>query len=90
MSNFLSPYMYGDPNFRVPPTINNPNYMSPIIPFLPAIVGAFNGAVGAYGSAQQQRRAIANQWQMFEAQIKHQNAVNELSLIHISEPTRPY
>ncbi|KGF34858.1 hypothetical protein HMPREF2137_05685 [Hoylesella buccalis DNF00853] len=80
MSNFLSPYMYGDPNFRVPPTINNPNYMSPIIPFLPAIVGAFNGAVGAYGSAQQQRRAIANQWQMFEAQIKHQNAVNERAM----------
>lgn len=54
--------------------------MSPIIPFLPAIVGAFNGAVGAYGSAQQQRRAIANQWQMFEAQIKHQNAVNERAM----------
>lgn len=72
--------MYGDPNFRVPNTINNPNYMSPILPFLPAIVGAFNGAVGAYGSAQQQRRAIANQWRMFEAQIQHQNQVNERAM----------
>lgn len=72
--------MYGDPNFRVPNTINNPNYMSPILPFLPAIVGAFNGAVGAYGSAQQQRRAIANQWRMFEAQKQHQNEVNERAM----------
>lgn len=80
MPNFLSPYMYGDPNFRVPNTINNPNYMSPILPFLPAIVGAFNGAVGAFGSAQQQRRAIANQWRMFEAQKQHQNEVNERAM----------
>lgn len=80
MPNFLSPYMYGDPHFRVPPTFNNSSNMLPILPFLPAAAGVLNGIVGAFGANKQQKRAIANQWRMFEAQKQHQNEVNERAM----------
>lgn len=80
MPNFLSPYMYGDPNFRVPPTFNNTNNMLPIAPFITAGAGVLNGFVGAFGANKRQKRAIANQWKMFEAQKQHQNEVNERAM----------
>lgn len=73
--------MYGDPNFRVPPTpFINSNSMSPIIPFLEPAAGAFNGLLGAFGASRRQKRAIKNQWAMFEAQKQHQNDVNERAM----------
>lgn len=72
--------MYGDPSFRVPPTLINPNSMSPIIPFLEPAAGAFNGLLGAFGASRRQKRAIKNQWAMFEAQKQHQNEVNERAM----------
>lgn len=80
MPNFLSPYMYGDPNFRVPPTLNNTNNMLPIVPFISAGAGVLNGIVGAFGANKRQKRAIQNQWAMFEAQKQHQNEVNERAM----------
>lgn len=80
MPNFLSPFMYGDPNFRVPPTINNTNNMLPIAPFITAGAGVLNGVVGAFGANKRQKRAIQNQWAMFEAQKQHQNEVNERAM----------
>lgn len=73
--------MYGDPNFRVPPTpFINSNSMTPIIPFLEPAAGAFNGLLGAFGASRRQKRAIKNQWAMFEAQKQHQNDVNERAM----------
>lgn len=72
--------MYGDPSFRVPPTLKNTNSMSPIIPFLEPAAGAFNGLLGAFGASRRQKRAIKNQWAMFEAQKQHQNDVNERAM----------
>lgn len=80
MSNFLSPYMYGDPNFRVSPTFNNTNNMLPIVPFISAGAGVLNGIVGAFGANKRQKRAIQNQWAMFEAQKQHQNEVNQRAM----------
>ncbi len=54
--------------------------MLPILPFLPAAAGVLNGIVGAFGADRQQKRAIANQWRMFEAQKQHQNEVNERAM----------
>lgn len=72
--------MYGDPNFRVPPTLNNTNNMLPIVPFISAGAGVLNGIVGAFGANKRQKRAIQNQWAMFEAQKQHQNEVNERAM----------
>lgn len=80
MPNFLSPYMYGDPNFRVPPTFNNSNNMLPLVPLISAGAGVLNGIVGAFGANKRQKRAIQNQWAMFEAQKQHQNEVNERAM----------
>ena len=80
MPNFLSPFMYGDPNFRVPSTFNNSNNMLPIVPFISAGAGVLNGIVGAFGANKRQKRAIQNQWAMFEAQKQHQNEVNERAM----------
>ena len=80
MQNFLSPFMYGDPNFRVPYTLNNSNNMLPIAPFITAGAGVLNGMVGAFGANKRQKRAIQNQWAMFEAQKQHQNEVNERAM----------
>lgn len=54
--------------------------MSPIIPFLEPAAGAFNGLLGAFGASRRQKRAIKNQWAMFEAQKQHQNEVNERAM----------
>lgn len=80
MSNFLSPYMYGDPNFRVPLPVNNRSNMPNLIPFLGPAAGIINGFIGARGASRRQKLAIDNQWQMFQAQIKHQNEVNERAM----------
>lgn len=80
MSNFLSPYMYGDPNFRVPLPVNNRSNMPNLIPFLGPAAGLINGFIGARGASRRQKLAIDNQWQMFQAQIKHQNEVNERAM----------
>lgn len=80
MSIFLSPFMYGDPNFRVPVPVNNTSNMSNFIPFLGPAAGLINGFIGARGASRRQKLAIDNQWQMFQAQIKHQNEVNERAM----------
>lgn len=80
MPNFLSPYMYGDPNFRVPYTSNTFNNMLPIAPFITAGAGVLNGMVGAFGANKRQKRAIENQWRMFNAQIAHQDKVNQQAM----------
>lgn len=74
--------MYGDPNFRVPPTFNNPSKNSNMNPlsFISAGAGLLNGIVGAHGAKKRQKRAIQNQWDMFHAQVKHQNEVNERAM----------
>ena len=91
MSNFLSPYMYGDPNFRVPLPFNNSSNMSnfsKFIPFLGPAAGLINGFIGARGASRRQKLAIDNQWQMFQAQIKHQNEVNERAMAFQREMRR--
>lgn len=74
--------MYGDPNFRVPPTFNNQSKNTNMNPlsFISAGAGLLNGIVGAYGANKRQKRAIENQWNMFHAQVKHQNEVNERAM----------
>lgn len=78
MTNF-SPFMYGDPNFRVPLTLNKSSNMNPLS-FISAGAGLLNGIVGAHGAKKRQKRAIQNQWNMFHAQVKHQNEVNERAM----------
>lgn len=80
--SYFSPFMYGDPNFRVPPTFNNPSKYSNMNPFsfISAGAGLLNGIVGAHGAKKRQQRAIQNQWDMFHAQTKHQNEVNERAM----------
>lgn len=72
--------MYGDPNFRVPLPVNNRSNMPNLIPFLGPAAGLINGFIGARGASRRQKLAIDNQWQMFQAQIKHQNEVNERAM----------
>lgn len=72
--------MYGDPNFRVPYTSNTFNNMLPIAPFITAGAGVLNGMVGAFGANKRQKRAIENQWRMFNAQIAHQDKVNQQAM----------
>lgn len=54
--------------------------MLPIVPFISAGAGVLNGIVGAFGANKRQKRAIQNQWAMFEAQKQHQNEVNERAM----------
>lgn len=72
--------MYGDPNFRVPVPLKNSSNMPNLIPFLGPAAGLINGFIGARGASRRQKLAIDNQWQMFQAQIKHQNEVNERAM----------
>ena len=72
--------MYGDPNFRVPVPSQNSSNMPNLIPFLGPAAGLINGFIGARGASRRQKLAIDNQWQMFQAQIKHQNEVNERAM----------
>ena len=71
--------MYGDPNFRVPPTFNNSSNMFPLA-LIPVIAGVLNSVVGAVGSNKRQKRALQNQWAMFEAEKQHQNEVNDKAM----------
>lgn len=48
--------------------------------FISAGAGLLNGIVGAHGAKKRQKRAIQNQWNMFHAQVKHQNEVNERAM----------
>lgn len=48
--------------------------------FISAGAGLLNGIVGAHGAKKRQKRAIQNQWDMFHAQVKHQNEVNERAM----------
>ena len=48
--------------------------------FISAGAGLLNGIVGAHGAKKRQERAIQNQWNMFHAQVKHQNEVNERAM----------
>ena len=74
--------MYGDPNFRVPPTLNNSSNISKMDPLslIGAGAGVLNGFFGSFGASRRQKRAIQNQWAMFNAQKQHQNEVNEKAM----------
>lgn len=48
--------------------------------FISAGAGVLNGVFGAIGANKRQKRAIENQWNMFHAQVKHQNEVNERAM----------
>ncbi|MGF0097724.1 hypothetical protein ACQRD6_05145 [Prevotella sp. SGI.027] len=54
--------------------------MIDITPFLGPAAGLINGFIGARGASRRQKLAIDNQWQMFQAQIKHQNEVNDRAM----------
>lgn len=74
--------MYGDPTFRVPPTLNNNNSNNNDMfgSILSAGAGLLNGIFGAHGAKKRQQRAIDNQWRMFNAQIAHQDKVNQQAM----------
>lgn len=81
MSDFLSPFMYGDPNFRVPVPFNKPksnnNMLGTILSLgAPLLGGLFNGM----SAKKRQQQAIENQWRMFNAQIAHQDRVNQQAM----------
>ena len=86
MSDFLSPFMYGDPNFRVPVPFNNSdiNNLSNNKNMLGEILGAgaslLGGLFNGMSAKKRQQQAIENQWRMFNAQIAHQDKVNQQSM----------
>lgn len=81
MSDFLSPYMYGDPNFRVPVPFNKPqsnnNMLGTLLNFGGSLLG---GLFGASSAKKRQQQAIENQWRMFNTQIAHQDKVNQQAM----------
>lgn len=79
--NYLSPYMYGDPNFRVTPTARS-KPMAPVLiaSLVSAGAGLLNSILGAIGSNDQQKLAIDNQWDMFNAQKDYQTSVNDKAM----------
>lgn len=79
--NYLSPYMYGDPNFRVTP-IPKSKTMAPVLiaSLVSAGAGLLNSILGAIGSNDQQKLAIDNQWDMFNAQKDYQTSVNDKAM----------
>ena len=81
MSDFLSPYMYGDPNFRVPVPFNktqsNNNMLGTLLNLGGSLLG---GLFGASSAKKRQQQAIENQWRMFNAQIAHQDKVNQQAM----------
>lgn len=88
MPDFLSPYMYGDPNFRVPVPFNSSNF-SNMAPFLlPLGTTLLGGFLNGMSSSRQQKRAIENQWNMFQAQIAHQDKVNQQAMAFQREMNR--
>lgn len=88
MPDFLSPFMYGDPNFRVSvplqtPDVNN-NLNNNNNNMLGALVGAgaslLGGLFSGMSAKKRQQQAIENQWRMFNAQIAHQDKVNQQAM----------
>lgn len=88
MPDFLSPFMYGDPNFRVPvplqiPDVNN-NLNNNNNNMLGSLVGAgaslLGGLFSGMSAKKRQQQAIDNQWRMFNAQIAHQDKVNQQAM----------
>lgn len=81
MPDFLSPYMYGDPNFRVPVPFNklqsNNNMLGTLLNLGGSLLG---GLFGASSAKKRQQQAIDNQWRMFNAQIAHQDKVNQQAM----------
>lgn len=79
--NYLSPYMYGDPNFRVTTTPKS-KPMAPVLiaSLVSAGAGLLNSILGAIGSNDQQKLAIDNQWDMFNAQKDYQTSVNDKAM----------
>lgn len=81
MSDFLSPYMYGDPNFRVPVPFNKPQSNDNMLgTFLNLGGSLLGGLFGASSAKKRQQQAIENQWRMFNAQIEHQDKVNQQAM----------
>lgn len=86
MSRFSSPFMYGDPDFRVSVPFNNSdtNNTSNNNNMLGAILGAgaslLGGLFNGMSAKKRQQQAIDNQWRMFNAQIAHQDKVNQQAM----------
>lgn len=81
MSDFLSPFMYGDPNFRVPVPFQKPKSNNNMLGSLLSLGGSlFGGLFGASSAKKRQQQAIDNQWRMFNAQIAHQDKVNQQAM----------
>lgn len=81
MPDFLSPYMYGDPNFRVPVPFNKPQSNNNMLGTLLNLGGSLLGGLfGASSAKKRQQQAIENQWRMFNAQIEHQDKVNQQAM----------
>lgn len=81
MPDFLSPYMYGDPNFRVPVPFNKPQSNYNMLGTLLNLGGSLLGGLfGASSAKKRQQQAIENQWRMFNAQIEHQDKVNQQAM----------
>ncbi len=81
MPDFLSPFMYGDPNFRVPVPFNKPQSINNMLGTLLNLGGSLLGGLfGASSAKKRQQQAIENQWRMFNAQIAHQDKVNQQAM----------
>lgn len=81
MSDFLSPYMYGVPNFRVPVPLQQPKSNNNMLGTLLNLGGSLLGGLfGASSAKKRQQQAIENQWRMFNAQIAHQDKVNQQAM----------
>lgn len=81
MPDFLSPFMYGDPNFRVPVPLQQPKTNNNMLGTLLNLGGSLLGGLfGASSAKKRQQQAIENQWRMFNAQIEHQDKVNQQAM----------
>lgn len=81
MSDFLSPFMYGDPDFRVPVPLQKPKSNNNMLGTLLNLGGSLLGGLfGASSAKKRQQQAIENQWRMFNAQIAHQDKVNQQAM----------
>lgn len=81
MPDFLSPFMYGDPNFRVPVPLQTPKSNNNMLGSLLSLGGSLLGGLfGASSAKKRQQQAIDNQWRMFNAQIAHQDKVNQQAM----------
>lgn len=81
MLDFLSPFMYGDPDFRVPVPLQKPKSNNNMLGTLLNLGGSLLGGLfGASSAKKRQQQAIENQWRMFNAQIAHQDKVNQQAM----------